>query len=135
MKILVVDSNIQAGRTVAEQVISMGHEAAIACTATDAIEMAAEWIPDAALLDIGSREDDSRGVCRTLRNNPDLSRCKIIALSCTSTIDFLALSLFDAILEKPVDALALVSLLGNVVPQPAVRHRIECPAGIRKRRQ
>lgn len=113
----------------------MGHEAAIAWTAADAIEMAAEWIPDAALLDIGLREDDGRGVCRTLRSNPDLSRCKIIALSCTSTIDFLALSLFDAILEKPVDTLALVSLLGNVVLQPAVRHRIECPAGIRKRRQ
>ncbi|WP_244744936.1 hypothetical protein [Paraburkholderia terricola] len=113
MKILVVDPKIEAGQTVAEQVTSMGHEAAIAWTAANAIEAAAEWIPDAALLDIGLGEDDAHEVCRTLRSNPDLSRCKIIALSGTSTLDFLALSLFDAILEKPVDAPTLVSLLGS----------------------
>ncbi|WP_421380296.1 response regulator [Paraburkholderia sp. DD10] len=113
MKILIVDRQIRAGRTVAGQVMSMGHEAAIAWTAADAIEAAAEWIPDAALLDIELGENDGHEVCRILRSNPDLSRCKIIALSGTSTLDFLALSLFDAILEKPVDAPMLVSLLGS----------------------
>ncbi|MBT2794761.1 hypothetical protein [Paraburkholderia strydomiana] len=113
MRVLASGSNLRAVQAVAEQVISIGHEAAIAWPAASAIEMAAKWTPDAALVDIESSGDDAHHVCRMLRSNPVLSRCKIVALPESSTIDFVAVSLFDAILERPVDVSALVSLLGR----------------------
>lgn len=113
MKILVVAKDEQLLQAIAGHVKSMGHEVANAQTAAVAIANAAAWSVDVVLLDIGPGEDDGRAACRILRKNPDFLRCKIVALSDTSVIDFLTVSLFDAILVKPLHRPALASLLGT----------------------
>ncbi|MET3244275.1 CheY-like chemotaxis protein [Burkholderia sp. OAS925] len=112
MKIVVSGSHLPAVKVIAEEIRSIGHEAAVAWPAATAAITAADWAADAALLDIATGEDAVR-ICKALRSDPKLGRCKVIALWEPSAIDFAAISLFDAVLQKPVDVSVLASALGD----------------------
>jgi hypothetical protein len=52
-KVLIVDDNVDLAMTLADALSEMGHDARVAYDAVAALETAAEFRPDVALLDIG----------------------------------------------------------------------------------
>jgi PAS domain S-box-containing protein len=80
-RILVVDDNLDAARTMAMMLRAMGHEAAIAHDGPGAIETSTKFEPNLVLLDIGLPGMDGYEIVEHLRTMPGGDRLKIAALT------------------------------------------------------
>lgn len=121
-RILVVDDNVDAARTLAELLTLDGHETFIAHDGPTAVSEAVRTRPDVALLDIGLPGFDGLEVARRLRAEPSLSRMLLVALSGWVQADDRDRSRaagFDHHLAKPVDLDTLQRLLAEGKARPA----------------
>ena len=81
LRVLIVDDNVDAAEMLAEWLVAVGHDAQVASDGPTALEIAAEFKPDVALLDIGLPVMDGYEVARRLRELPGASKTRLIALT------------------------------------------------------
>lgn len=80
-RILVVDDNADAADTVAMMLRLEGHQVQVAYDGTSAIDLAEQFSPDVAILDLGLPGLDGFELARRLRGLQALRRVKLIALT------------------------------------------------------
>lgn len=105
-RMLIVDDNQDSARSMATLQRRRGHETRIACTGLEALTVAAEFLPDVVLLDIGLPRMDGFEVARQMRSMPALSGVLLLAMSgygCSTDLDKAKLAGFDEYFIKPVD--------------------------------
>ncbi|MBI2891928.1 MAG: response regulator [Deltaproteobacteria bacterium] len=115
-RILVVDDNEDSADLMAEVLRGLGHDVRTALDGPTALDLAVDFRPQVALLDIGLPGMDGYEVARRLRELDDDVR--VIAVTGFSRDGDRARSLaagFDAHLVKPVD---LEALRTSVMNQP-----------------
>jgi PAS domain S-box-containing protein len=106
MRVLVVDDNLDAAEMLAEWLSAIGHSVRVAADGPTALEIAADFKPDVALLDIGLPVMDGYEVARRLRDLPGCGRTRLIALTGygqESDHDRSRRAGFEDHLVKPVD--------------------------------
>jgi PAS domain S-box-containing protein len=115
-RILVVDDNRDSAESLAMLLRLLGHDVRTAYDGRLALQLAAAYRPDVALLDIGLPGLTGLEVCQRLRADPDLKRVVAVALTGYGLDEDKRRSGeagFDAHLTKPVDIEALQELLGR----------------------
>jgi CheY-like chemotaxis protein len=119
-RILVVDDNPDAVRTMAMLMEMNGHEVRTASDGIEALEVAATFQPEAALLDIGLPRMNGYELAQRLRQEPWGKGIILIALTGWGQDDDRALEAgFDHHLTKPVTSAVIEKLLAQ--PAPAVK--------------
>ena len=81
LRVLVVDDNVDACRTLAMNLQLMGYETLTAFDGEAALAAAPRFRPDRVLLDIGLPGADGYEVARRMRRMPELARCRIAAVT------------------------------------------------------
>jgi PAS domain S-box-containing protein len=81
LRVLVVDDNIDAAEMLAEWFVAIGHRVQVATDGPTALERAADFKPQVALLDIGLPVMDGYEVARRLRELPGCAATRLIALT------------------------------------------------------
>jgi len=118
-RLLVVDDNADAAQTLATLLSLHGQDVRTAFSAEEALEVASEWPPDAAVLDIGLPDLNGYELCSRIREQPWGAQPLLIA--CTGwgqqeDVDRALRAGFDFHLVKPVDPDAVLRLLARNRP-------------------
>ena len=125
-RLLVVDDNVDAAQTLAAMLSLHGQDVRTAYGGVEALQLAAHWQPDVALLDIGMPELNGYELCRRLRKQSPGRPPLFIA--CTgwgqeADRERAHEAGFDFHLVKPVDINSVLHLLGVAEPAPGTpRH-------------
>ncbi|MCI0332802.1 MAG: MASE1 domain-containing protein [Planctomycetes bacterium] len=112
-RVLIVDDNRDAARSLELLLKSGGHEVRTAFTGSDGVEIALSYPPDVVLLDIGLPEMDGYQVARQIRELPGGKATVLFALTGWGQPEDRRKAIdagFDAHLTKPVDYRVLMSL-------------------------
>jgi CheY-like chemotaxis protein len=115
-RIMIVDDNVDALEMLAMLVEGDGHEVVTARDGAAALELAASWKPDVVLLDIGMPDMDGYQIAHHMKQEPRLSRTRLIALTGYGGEEDIRKSRaagFDHHLVKPVDHALLRQLLAR----------------------
>ena len=123
-RVLVVDDNQDAARSLAEILSLSGHDVSVQTTSKGALETIDGFRPDAIVLDLGLPSMDGFEVARRLRELPDGQRFLLIALSGYGQEEHRRHSReagFDHHLTKPADLAVLLELLGSAVTDASAR--------------
>jgi CheY-like chemotaxis protein len=118
-RVLVVDDNEDSAEMLADVLATMGFVTRRAGDGATALDIAIEFQPAVALLDIGLPDIDGYEVARRMRDHPALSALKLVAVTGYGDSRHRAESSnagFDAHLVKPVDLTVLVKLLKTLSP-------------------
>jgi signal transduction histidine kinase/BarA-like signal transduction histidine kinase len=113
-RLLLVDDNVDAARTLSEALVGWGHEVHVAHDGPTAVQRALRLRPDVVLLDIGLPHMDGYAVAERLRAEASLSGVVLIALSGYGQAgdrDRTRAAGFRDHLVKPVDLVSLSALL------------------------
>jgi two-component system CheB/CheR fusion protein len=105
-RMLIVDDNVDAAETMALFQGIRGHQTRTAHTGPDAIELAASFLPEVVLLDIGLPGMDGYEVARKLRTMPELDGAFLVAMTGYGSVEDRACAKeagFDRHLVKPAD--------------------------------
>ena len=81
MRLLVVEDESNLAEVVAVMLGQCGHEVRIASDGAAALKLAEEYVPDAALIDIGLPDTSGYEVARRLRKQPGFETVSLVALS------------------------------------------------------
>jgi len=121
-RVLVVDDNHDAARTLAALIRLDGHEVQLAHDGQEACAIAAASRPDIILLDIGLPKMNGYEACQAIRRQAWASNVVIVALTGWGQDDDRRRSAaagFDGHVVKPVDYQHLLELLASLLPAPA----------------
>ncbi|HVT36438.1 MAG TPA: ATP-binding protein [Nevskiaceae bacterium] len=125
-RVLVVDDNEDAAQILALALTAAGHTTRVAHDGPTALELAQEFKPEVALLDIGLPVMDGLELGRRLRRLPATRETRLIAVTGYGQAIDRKRSLdagFDAHLVKPVDVATLDALIkGDAAPPDVRRH-------------
>lgn len=116
LRVLVADDNRDAAMSMGELLRLLGADVRVVFGGLQALGTVREWIPDAALLDIGMPDLNGNEVARRIRLEPRLRDVVLIALTGWGQDDDRARSSsagFDHHLTKPPDLDALWRLLAD----------------------
>jgi CheY-like chemotaxis protein len=105
-RLLIVDDNTDSARSMAILQTRRGHVTRIAFTGPDALAVAAEFLPEVVVLDIGLPGMDGFEVARRLREMPAMAGAFLIAMTGYASPEDLRAAReagFDEHLVKPVD--------------------------------
>jgi two-component system CheB/CheR fusion protein len=119
LRILVVEDNRDAAKTLGLLLRRFGHEVATAHSGTSGLQVAKEWQPDVILCDLGLPEMDGYEVAGRLRRDPALAAARLIAVSGYGQDEDRRRSEaagFDLHLTKPIDPSELQRLLTDTNP-------------------
>jgi CheY-like chemotaxis protein/anti-sigma regulatory factor (Ser/Thr protein kinase) len=114
LRVLVADDNHDAANTLATLLRLWGHEVESAFDGREAVELAGQFRPQVALLDIGMPELSGYEVARQLRTDGQHDGLRLVAITGWGQQhdrDAAIAAGFDAHLTKPVDPEALTKLL------------------------
>ena len=120
-KVLVVDDSADGAEMLATALNTQGYDTRVAYDAPLALKIAADFLPDVALLDIGLPVMDGYELAVRLRELPGLNGLKLIALTGYGQESDRRKSReagFDHHLVKPVDLSMLESLLAELTYRP-----------------
>jgi CheY-like chemotaxis protein len=120
-RVLVVDDNYDAARTLAALIRLDGHEVMLAHDGEEACAVAEACRPEIILLDIGLPKMNGYEACQALRRQPWASDVVMVALTGWGQDDDRRRSAeagFDGHIVKPVDYQALLELLASLLPVP-----------------
>ncbi|MEO7742365.1 MAG: PAS domain S-box protein [Usitatibacter sp.] len=81
LRVLVADDNVDSTQTSSMLLELWGHEVRVAHTGREALDLAAQFMPDVALLDIGMPDLSGYEVAQTLRARPEGKRVTLIAVT------------------------------------------------------
>jgi CheY-like chemotaxis protein len=121
LRILIVDDRLECARTLGRVATMLGHDVRTASDGPEAVEAAAEFRPDAVLMDVGLPGLDGYEAARHLRDQPWGNAITLVALTAFGQgIDERRFreAGFDHHLAKPVDVDALATLFGRALPPP-----------------
>jgi signal transduction histidine kinase/ActR/RegA family two-component response regulator len=121
LRVLVVDDNEDAATMLAEALADGGHHTATALDGPAALETAAQFKPDVALLDIGLPVMDGFELARQFRSHPGLESTRLVAVTGYGQKHDRRRSAaagFDAHLIKPVDIAQVSDLVHKLVIKP-----------------
>ena len=113
-RVLIVDDNADTAATVAEFAKLLGHEVAIAPDGTAALELAGQFRPDIALIDIGLPQMNGYELARRLRDLPEMERVPLVAVTGYAREEDRQAALaagFNLHLAKPIEPARLERLL------------------------
>ncbi len=113
-RVMVVDDNADAAESLALLLEMHGHTVRVEHSGAAALEAAAEWQPDVALLDIGLPGMDGYEIARRLRAEPRSAPLVLVAVSGWGQAEDKQRAKaagFDGHLTKPVDAADLTGLI------------------------
>jgi CheY-like chemotaxis protein len=116
-RVLIVDDNEDAARTLAMLVVKLGGESHIAGDGPTGLQAITEFRPHVVLLDIGMPGMDGYETCRRIRQAPGGAEIFVVALTGWGQEDDKQRALgagFDLHLTKPADPAAVSRLLGDV---------------------
>ena len=116
-RILVVEDNEDAAESLRLLLASAGHEVRVAASGPRALGIAAGWVPDIVVCDIGLPEMDGYALCRSLRDRPALDGCRLIALTGYGRREDVRQAReagFDVHLTKPVDPMLLEDMIAEL---------------------
>jgi PAS domain S-box-containing protein len=119
-RILVVDDNHEHADTLALFLEISGNDVRTAYDGLEAVEAAADFHPDAVLLDIGMPGVDGYEACRRIRALPDGEATVVVALTGWGQEEDRRRSheaQFDAHMVKPADPAALLALVESLQPR------------------
>lgn len=119
VRVLVVDDNVDSAESMALLLSLDGHDVRTAFDGPGALAVAAEFQPEAVLLDIGLPGMDGYEVAKQMRGLPGLQKALMIAVTGYGQADDRARSKaagFDHHLVKPVDPEILSALLATLRP-------------------
>lgn len=122
LRILIVDDCGHCSTTLDRVIKMLGHEARPAPNGAVAVDVGTEFRPDVVLVDIGLPETDGYEVARRIRDQPWGTDVMLVALTAFGQgIDERRFheAGFDHLFAKPVDADALIKLIGRPLPPPA----------------
>jgi signal transduction histidine kinase/ActR/RegA family two-component response regulator len=114
LRVLVVDDDIDAARSLAMLLEGSGHSVAMAHDGVTALSLASEYRPHVALVDIGLPQLDGYEVARQLRADPQLKNVDLVAVTGYGDSDDRARSYevgYSEHLVKPVRFAALEEIL------------------------
>jgi CheY-like chemotaxis protein len=120
-RLLVVDDNIDAAQTLATILSLEGQDVRTAFGSLEALELAEQWRPEVALVDIGLPELNGYEVCRRIRAQPWGERMLLVA--CTGwgspeDRERTRQAGFNFHLVKPIQLEAVLKLIAEqVVPE------------------
>ena len=120
-KVLVVDDNVDAVRSLANLLTLFGHDVQIAYDGQSGLEAAQATRPDCVLLDIGLPGLTGLEVAELIRQQPELDGTVLVALTGYGREADRRLSHdagFDHHLVKPADFSEVQTILASVGPQP-----------------
>jgi CheY-like chemotaxis protein len=80
-RVLIVEDNIDAARSLAYLVRDMGHFVEYAINGYVAIDIARRFRPDVVLLDLGLPGMDGFDVCKKIKGYPGLEQTRVIAIT------------------------------------------------------
>lgn len=115
-RILVVDDNHDAARSLAMLLSTLGHETRTAFDSQEAQETAAAFEPEVVLLDIGLPDVDGYDTCRRMRGHAWAQGALFVAVTGWGQDEDKLRALeagFDAHLTKPVELRLLRELLAS----------------------
>jgi CheY-like chemotaxis protein len=115
-RVLVVDDNADSAAMMAAVLELHGHEVRVACDGHQAVEAAAEFVPEVALLDIGLPGLNGYEVAQRIRTDPRTCSAHLIAVTGWGHEEDRQRALesgFDAHLTKPADPEHIVELVGR----------------------
>ncbi|WP_162130384.1 ATP-binding protein [Herbaspirillum sp. YR522] len=118
-RILIVDDNVDAARTLALLLGEMGHTTSVVTESPQALAAALAFKPDVMFLDLGMPHLNGFDLARQIRGHDGLKRVYLAALSGWGTQEDRAKSRdagIDHHLTKPVMVDAVQEVLSNVVP-------------------
>lgn len=116
LKILIAEDNRDSAATMAILLRSLGHQVEIAHDGSEALKVVNAYQPDAFLVDIGLPVIDGYDVAKRVRQQPQLNRTRLIAVTGYGTPEDKERSSvagFDFHLVKPVPFQALQDLLAS----------------------
>ena len=117
--VLVVDDVVDNIVVISLLLQQAGYRVVTASNGEEAINVATLSKPDIILMDIGMPVLDGLGAARKMRDDPDLSRIPIVAVSAFNTDGFLRAAYdvgFDGYLTKPINFDKLVDLIKSLLP-------------------
>jgi CheY-like chemotaxis protein len=123
-RVLVVDDNVDAAEMLAALLSSLGAAVAVANGGVQALRVAADYLPEVIVLDIGMPGIDGYEVARRLRATPRHASTRIIALTGWGQDEDMRRSQeagIDHHLVKPPDLDALRNLIADEAPAEARR--------------
>jgi two-component system cell cycle response regulator DivK len=101
--VLIVDDNEQNLKLARDVLRAAGFRTLEAATGAEGIGLAVERLPDVILMDIRLPDMDGTEVARRLRDDAQVARTPVIALtSLTASGDWFGEAGFDGFLEKPI---------------------------------
>jgi CheY-like chemotaxis protein len=115
-RVLVVDYNNDGAEAIARLLRVLGHEVEVVYDGLTALQRATHFEPGIVLLDLGMPGLDGFHVCERMRAHTWKQRPYIVALTGwgrDGDMDRTKKAGFDAHLVKPVEAAALVKVLGE----------------------
>jgi CheY-like chemotaxis protein len=118
LRVLVVDDDRETLESLATVLTSAGAQARTASSASRALEILGQWLPDVIVSDIGMPGDDGFSLIRKVRALPPERGGRIPALALTAyarvedRLDVLA-SGFQAHIPKPIEAAELVAVVAT----------------------
>ncbi|HEY8608494.1 MAG TPA: ATP-binding protein [Noviherbaspirillum sp.] len=124
LRILLVDDNQDAARTLKLFLETAGHQVEVAASAAQAMQLAPALQPEVCILDIGLPDVDGNTLAGRLRALPATRASMLVALTGygqeRDRMQSLAAG-FDDYFVKPMDTMRLRTLLGQAARQAAVR--------------
>ena len=116
MRVLIVEDNPDAGQSLRDLLEVLGHQATVAVTGLEAIDVLRQHGADAVLCDLGLPGMSGYGVARAVRGDATLKRTPLVALTGYGQAEDrerTASAGFDAHLTKPVDVESLNQVLSR----------------------
>jgi CheY-like chemotaxis protein len=126
LRVLVVEDNLDAARSLQDLVECIGYEAAVATTGDAGVATALEFLPHVVLCDIGLPGRDGYSVAEALKQDARTSAARLIAVSGYGREEDLRHSReagFEAHLVKPIDLDLLEELLARAAAELAAPKR------------
>jgi signal transduction histidine kinase len=120
-RVLVVDDNVDALEILKETLELCGHHVETASDPLTALDLAARFLPDVAVIDIGLPVIDGYELAAKLRASPAGRSCRMVALTGYGREHDKQRSReagFDEHLVKPVDVDRLTALIASFAPRP-----------------
>jgi len=121
MRVLVVDDESDVTLVVSDALRNRGHEVACAASGHQAIAIAAEFGPDAALVDIGLPDMDGVTLAELLRGSVPGKRLRVVAFSGYGELHrrgVIQRDVFDDYLLKPASLQAIDDALRGLGSPP-----------------
>lgn len=115
-RVLVVEDHLDTGRTLVALLKAEGHEVQYAINGYAAISVAAKFLPEVIILDLGLPGLNGYEVCTRLKREPNFKDTRIIAVSGYDKEEDRARARAagcDAHLAKPADPKALLALVAS----------------------